>query len=121
MTGSGCERIRCCSATSMPGAPLMAGTRLRSWMITGVSTGLGRALAEAALAQGDQVVGTVRSVAARADFTALAPGRAIGLLLDVTDEAAVHAAAAEAEARTGGIDILVPNAGYGLVGGVEEA
>ena len=108
-------------ATSMPGAPLMAGSQSKVWMITGVSTGLGRALAEAVLAAGDRVVGTVRSAAALAEFTALAPDRAIGLLLDVTDEKAVHAAAAEAEARTGGIDILVANAGYGLVGGVEEA
>jgi NAD(P)-dependent dehydrogenase (short-subunit alcohol dehydrogenase family) len=93
----------------------------KSWLITGVSSGFGRALAEAALARGDTVVGTVRKEDARAAFEALAPGRAIGLILDVTDEAAVPAVAAEAETRTGGIDVLVINAGYGLVGGVEAA
>jgi NAD(P)-dependent dehydrogenase (short-subunit alcohol dehydrogenase family) len=95
--------------------------RARSWMITGVSSGFGRALAKAALALGDQVVGTVRSEAAAEAFAGLAPGRAIAMMLDVTDEAAVHATVSAAEAATGGIDILVNNAGYGLVGGVEEA
>jgi NAD(P)-dependent dehydrogenase (short-subunit alcohol dehydrogenase family) len=90
-------------------------------MITGVNSGFGKALAEAALAAGDCVVGTVRAEAARVAFAGIAPGRSFGLLLDVTDEAAVHAAVAQAEELTGGIDILVNNAGYGLVGGVEEA
>lgn len=93
----------------------------KNWLITGVSTGLGRAIAEAALRRGDCVVGTVRKEADCAAFCALAPERAIGLLADVTDEAAVHAAVEAAEIRTGGIDILVNNAGYGLVAGVEEA
>jgi len=90
-------------------------------MITGVSSGFGRAVAEAALALGDIVIGTVRTQDAKAAFEAIAPGRAVATILDVTDEAAVHAAVSAAEARTGGIDILVNNAGYGLVGGVEEA
>lgn len=98
-----------------------AASRPKSWLITGVSSGFGKAVAEAALAAGDTVVGTVRGEAARAAFEALAPGRSIGMLLDVTDEAAVHATVEAAEAATGGIDILVNNAGYGLVGGVEEA
>jgi NAD(P)-dependent dehydrogenase (short-subunit alcohol dehydrogenase family) len=90
-------------------------------MITGVSSGFGRAVAEAALALGDRVIGTVRTSDAKAAFEAIAPGRAVAMILDVTDEAAVHAAISAAEAWTGGIDILVNNAGYGLVGGVEEA
>jgi NAD(P)-dependent dehydrogenase (short-subunit alcohol dehydrogenase family) len=93
----------------------------KTWMITGVSSGFGRAIAEAALKRGDTVVGTVRRDADKAAFEALAPGHATAMLLDVTDEAAVHATAAAAETLTGGIDILVNNAGYGLVGGVEEA
>src|ERR1700742_2274765 len=95
--------------------------RPRTWLITGVSSGFGRAIAEAAIAAGDLGVGTVRTEAARASFTAIAPDQAIGMILDVTDEAAVHATVAAAEEASGGIDILVNNAGYGLVGGVEEA
>jgi NAD(P)-dependent dehydrogenase (short-subunit alcohol dehydrogenase family) len=90
----------------------------KSWLITGVSGGLGREIARAALARGDVVVGTVRKAEAAAAFEALG-GHA--LILDVTDEAAVKAGVAKAEAFTGTIDVLVNNAGYGLVGAVEEA
>jgi len=90
------------------------------WFITGVSSGLGRALAAAALARGDQVTGTVRSDAARLAFAGIAPGRSTARLLDITDEEAIRATIAATEAD-GGIDILVNNAGYGLVAGVEEA
>jgi NAD(P)-dependent dehydrogenase (short-subunit alcohol dehydrogenase family) len=92
----------------------------RSWLITGVSSGLGRALAEAALAAGDRVAGTARRDAEVAAFSALAPGRSAGVRMDVTDEAAVAQGVAEAEAALGGVDILVNNAGYGLVGAIEE-
>jgi NAD(P)-dependent dehydrogenase (short-subunit alcohol dehydrogenase family) len=94
---------------------------MTNWFITGVSSGLGRALAEAALQRGDRVAGTTRDAAARERFERIAPGRSLGLRLDVTNEAAAHAAVAQVEAATGGIDILVNNAGYGLVGGVEAA
>ena len=93
----------------------------RTWLITGVSSGLGLEIAKAALAAGDTVAGTVRKDADREAFDALAPGRAIGLIMDLADEAAVQAAVAEAERRLGRIDILVNNAGYGLIGAVEEA
>ncbi|HJV40331.1 oxidoreductase [Caulobacter sp.] len=93
----------------------------KTWMITGVSGGLGREIARAALARGVVVVGTVRNPEAIAAFEALAPGRAHGLVMDVTDAAAVSAAVAKAEGVTGRIDVVVNNAGYGLVGAVEEA
>jgi NAD(P)-dependent dehydrogenase (short-subunit alcohol dehydrogenase family) len=99
----------------------MTATAPKTWMITGVSSGFGLAIAKAALTRGDIVVGTIRKELDKAAFEAIAPGRSIGMLLDVTDEPAVHATVAEAETVTGGIDILVNNAGYGLVGGVEEA
>lgn len=93
----------------------------RTWFITGVSSGLGRCIAQAALDTGDVVAGTVRREADRQAFEALDPERAIGLIMDVADEVAVRAAVVAAEARMGRIDILVNNAGYGLIGAVEEA
>ena len=93
----------------------------KTWMITGVSGGLGREIARAALERGDIVVGTVRKPEAVAALEALAPSRAHGVVMDVTDTAAVAAAVAKAEGVTGTIDVLVNNAGYGLVGAVEEA
>jgi NAD(P)-dependent dehydrogenase (short-subunit alcohol dehydrogenase family) len=92
----------------------------RRWLITGVSSGLGRAIAEYALERGDIVVGTLRQPAQMAAFAALAPGRAFPLQLDVTDDAAVGPAVAEAIAMAGGLDVLVNNAGYALVGAAED-
>lgn len=89
----------------------------KTWLITGVSGGLGREIALAAIARGDTVYGTVRK-AKDADAFELLGGHA--LVLDVTDEAAVRKGVAEVEA-VGKIDVLVNNAGYGLVGAVEEA
>lgn len=92
---------------------------MTKWLITGIGGGLGRAVAKAALARGDSVVGTTRS-AGDAAFEALAPGRAHVLSVDLTDDASVRAAVARAETLTGGIDRLLNNAGYGLVGAIEE-
>ena len=92
---------------------------MTTWLITGIGGGLGRALAEAALARGDTVVGTTRKDS-DPEFEALAPGRAHALSVDLTDEASVKAAVAKAEEITGGIDRLVNNAGYGLIGAIEE-
>jgi len=94
---------------------------MKRWLITGVGSGLGAALARAALARGDTVAGTARDATAVADFEALAPGRAFGFRLDLRDEAAIATVGQAAEAAVGGVDILVNNAGYGLVGAVEEA
>jgi len=92
----------------------------RNWFITGVSGGLGKALAQAALARGDSVAGTVRQVAQLAEFSALAPGRAFAYVLDVTDFERVPQVMEKAVADLGSLDVLVNNAGYGLVGSVEE-
>ncbi|MET7927005.1 oxidoreductase [Streptomyces sp. NPDC005349] len=93
----------------------------RHWLITGVSGGLGRALAEAALDRGDVVVGTLRDEAQAANFEQRAPGRSFAVLLDVTDgPQLVSQRAAEAIRRAGHLDVVVNNAGYGLLGAVEE-
>jgi NAD(P)-dependent dehydrogenase (short-subunit alcohol dehydrogenase family) len=89
--------------------------------ITGVSSGFGRALASAALGRGYRVVGTLRDEQARAAFDALRPGRSFGVLLDVTDTAAVEPAIARIEREIGAIDVLVNNAGYGHEGVIEES
>lgn len=94
--------------------------RMSTWFITGTSTGLGRALAEAVLAAGHNAVLTARDTATVGDLVAAHPGTALALGLDVTDHDRVGAAVAEAEARFGGIDVLVNNAGYGYRAAVEE-
>jgi NAD(P)-dependent dehydrogenase (short-subunit alcohol dehydrogenase family) len=93
---------------------------MANWLITGAGAGLGRAIAEAALARGDTVAGTVRRADAAAELRALAPGRSFAFEADMTDAASVRRAVEDAEAALGGLDILVNNAGYGLVGAVEE-
>jgi NAD(P)-dependent dehydrogenase (short-subunit alcohol dehydrogenase family) len=93
----------------------------KTMLITGVSSGLGRTLAEEALRQGWTVVGTVRKEADRQKFEAINPGHAIGRILDVTDTAAVPKVVAGVETAIGPVDVLVNNAGYGLFGAIEEA
>jgi NAD(P)-dependent dehydrogenase (short-subunit alcohol dehydrogenase family) len=90
------------------------------WLITGVSAGLGRALAEEALGRGWSVAGTVRRAEDAEAFAALAPGRARAYLLDVADGAAAEAVVGRAAEDLGGLDIVVNNAGYGLMGALEE-
>ncbi|WP_322069681.1 oxidoreductase [Paraburkholderia bannensis] len=90
-------------------------------LITGVSSGFGRALAQEALAAGHKVVGTVRSTEARRDFEALSTNAAFARVLDVTDFDAIDAAVAEIETNIGPVDVLVNNAGYGHEGVVEES
>jgi NAD(P)-dependent dehydrogenase (short-subunit alcohol dehydrogenase family) len=93
----------------------------KTLLITGVSSGFGRALAQEALAAGHRVIGTVRSEPARQEFEALGPGRSIGRVLDVTDFDAIDGVVAELEANIGPIDVLVNNAGYGHEGVLEES
>jgi NAD(P)-dependent dehydrogenase (short-subunit alcohol dehydrogenase family) len=93
----------------------------RTILITGASSGLGKALATEALSSGYFVVGTVRSEAARLAFDAMHPARAQAVVLDVTDFAAIGPAVAKLEREMGPIDILVNNAGYGHEGILEES
>ena len=90
------------------------GTRI--WLITGASSGFGRAIAEAALARGDSVVATARSSDALGNLAE----RAHPVALDVTDPDQREAAVAESLELFGRIDVLVNNAGRTQVGAVEE-
>lgn len=94
--------------------------RRRIWLITGVSSGLGRALAEAVLERGEVVIGTLRKPEQLAEFEALAPGRAFACQLDVSDPDQVHPVIRAGIERAGGVDVVVNNAGYGLAGAAEE-
>ena len=93
---------------------------MATWLITGCSTGLGRAFAEAVLARGDNVVVTARDADKVRDLADAHPATALALALDVTDDGQVAAAVAAAEERFGTIDVLVNNAGYGYRAAVEE-
>ena len=93
----------------------------KTFLITGVSSGLGRAFADGALAAGHRVIGTVRRPDDAETFGGHPSGRAVPLRLDVADHAAVPAAVSEAERQAGPVDVLVNNAGYGHEGVVEES
>jgi len=90
------------------------------WFITGASKGFGLEIAKAALAAGDRVVGTVRNNAEGLGLALGGGDETLVVTLDVTKEKEVKKGVEEAIARYGRIDVLVNNAGYGLLGGVEE-
>ena len=91
------------------------------WFITGASTGFGRSLTVAALESGAQVVATARKPEALDDLAAEYRDTLRVFALDVTDGAQVKAAVASALAAFGGrLDVVVNNAGYGLMGALEE-
>jgi NAD(P)-dependent dehydrogenase (short-subunit alcohol dehydrogenase family) len=91
-----------------------------TWLITGCSTGLGRALAEAVIEAGHNAVVTARDAAKVADLADTAPDRVLAVALDVTEPDQIGAAVQQANARFGGVDVLVNNAGYGYRAAVEE-
>ncbi|MGG7533894.1 MULTISPECIES: oxidoreductase [unclassified Rhizobium] len=90
------------------------------WFITGASSGLGRALAEAVLARGWRAAVTARRPDTLSDLTAAHGKRALALALDLTDGRSIAAAVHAAEAHFGAIDVLANNAGYGYLSAIEE-
>jgi NAD(P)-dependent dehydrogenase (short-subunit alcohol dehydrogenase family) len=90
------------------------------WFITGVSGGLGLAMALEAAKRGHKVAGTLRKKEQIEEFEAIYPGQFKGILLDVRQKEKMQSAVYEVLEFMGSIDVLVNNAGYGLVGAVEE-
>jgi NAD(P)-dependent dehydrogenase (short-subunit alcohol dehydrogenase family) len=95
--------------------------KVRTWFITGASTGFGRLLAEEVLKAGSKVIATARSVDKVRDLEQKYPDRAKVFALDVTNYPQVISVVAQTTATYGPVDVLVNNAGYGLAGAVEEA
>src|ERR1700756_5587592 len=91
-----------------------------TWLITGASSGIGYALAEHVLEQGDQVVAAARTLEPMAALTERYPDTGLAVTLDVTDPQQRADAISQAEARFGAIDILVNNAGIDFIGAIEE-
>lgn len=92
----------------------------KRWLITGISTGFGRVMAEQLLARGDDVAGTVRDLAAVAGLKAQYGDRLWLVELDLTTTASIRGVVDRAWSAFGRIDVVVSNAGYGLMGAAEE-
>src|SRR6201994_2595968 len=99
----------------------MEGNTMATWLITGCSSGLGRALASAVLDRGENVAVTARDVASVDDLARAYPRTALALPLDVTDHAQGRDVVRAAQERFGTVDVLVNNAGHGYRAAVEEA
>lgn len=93
---------------------------MKTWLITGCSSGFGQRLALAAVRRGDRVIATARNVATIAEMAEASEDRMIALPLDVTDASTIRAAVANAVQAYGGFDVLVNNAGYAFFGAIEE-
>ncbi|WP_245524547.1 SDR family NAD(P)-dependent oxidoreductase [Methylobacterium nonmethylotrophicum] len=93
---------------------------MKTWLVTGCSSGFGQRLALAAARRGDQVIATARTVELIEAMAAPFASRMITLPLDVPDAAAAGSAASKAVETFGEVDVLVNNAGYGSSGALEE-
>jgi NADP-dependent 3-hydroxy acid dehydrogenase YdfG len=91
------------------------------WLVTGASAGFGRELVEYLLAQGARVVATARKVDGLKELETRYPETALVAAIDVTDQQQVETAVRAAVKGFGRVDVLVNNAGYGMVGAVEES
>ena len=96
-------------------------SKTKVWFITGTSRGFGRVWADAALKRGDKVAATARNLKSIADLKEKYGDNVLTLELDVTKPEQVKAAVQQAHAHFGKLDIVFNNAGYSLVGTIEEA
>jgi NAD(P)-dependent dehydrogenase (short-subunit alcohol dehydrogenase family) len=92
----------------------------KTWFITGISSGLGKALAQTVIDEGDFVIGTFRNQSQADTFNGLHKDKAFALTLDITNPCKIDGAVKIVMAKFGQIDVLVNNAGYGLAGAIEE-
>lgn len=97
-----------------------ANSEPRTWLITGCSTGFGRALAVAVLEHGDRLIATARKPEQLQDLVDRYPSLVRTFALDVTDKDSIRSAVSQAKEAFGRIDVLVNNAGYGTIGAIEE-
>ncbi len=92
----------------------------RIWFITGASRGFGRELLQVATAHGDIVVGTARTKEQADDISNLIPGKTFGVVVDVCNHTEILSAFDFIREKFGRVDVVVNNAGYGLIGALEE-
>lgn len=93
---------------------------MKTWLITGCSSGIGRSLATAVLKKGDNAVVTARDTGKITDITDAYPDTALAVTLDVTDPQSITDAVKAAQNKFGRVDVLINNAGYGYRSSVEE-
>lgn len=94
---------------------------MKTWLITGCSSGIGRGIAAAALRSGDQVIATARKPKSIESFLVDYPDQTLVLGLDLTREDSMKAAVEMGLKHFGGIDVLVNNAGFGYRAAIEES
>lgn len=92
----------------------------KTWLITGISSGLGQALAQTVIERGDRVIGTFRQQAQIDVFNDLYQNKAIGIKLDLTNSTEIQDAFEYVRSNIGQLDVLVNNAGLGFAGAIEE-
>jgi NAD(P)-dependent dehydrogenase (short-subunit alcohol dehydrogenase family) len=90
------------------------------WLVTGISSGLGKALTEVIMAKGDFLIGSFRNPAQTNEFNSLHGNKAFAVTMDIAQPAQVQAAVDTILQKFGKMDVLVNNAGYGFAGAVEE-
>jgi NAD(P)-dependent dehydrogenase (short-subunit alcohol dehydrogenase family) len=93
----------------------------RTWFITGTSQGIGLVLVKQLLSQGYNVVATARNAESLKKAVGISSSQFLPLQVDLVDEQSVKQAVDSAIAQFGSVDYLVNNAGYGMIGGIEES